>query len=85
MQELKDRNYLKLYNSIFRANFKENDLWWIKKVVNNPKELRESIKESKLKIDWQYISKYRKLSEEFMISLLPVHFRFALLVQPQVQ
>ena len=60
-----DSDYLKLYNKLFDTDFEKNDLWWIKIIIDDPKQLRESVKENKFKIDWWKISQYR-LSEEFI-------------------
>ena len=59
---------LALYNYLFSADFKEDDYWWIKEIINNPKQLRDLIGE-KIKIydlDWIYISYHQKLSEGFI-------------------
>ena len=62
------RQSLELFNRLFNTNFKEDDYWWIKEIVDDPKQLHELflVNGNVEEVPWHIVCAFMSLSEDFI-------------------
>ena len=58
--------YLSLYNDLFKSDYKEDEIWWIREIIDNPKQLHLLINSLKIALNWEHLTRGHILSDDFM-------------------